>query len=300
MRVRVLGGTRLERCGRVEGPFPGLGDSLSLLLSELGRLKLLSAAEEVVLARRIERGDPAARGRLIEANLRLVVAIAKGYQGLGLPLADLIQEGTLGLIRAVEKFDWRRGCRFSTYGSWWIGQALVNALADQARTIRLPRNLGGRRFRLAQAAERLEPALGRRPTQDELVAESGLSLAQVREALAASQTFLSLNQSVGGDGETELGELVTDPAADPFEEAAASLRSQELWRGLRTLSERSRRILALRFGLTGQPQTLAAIGSQLGLTRERVRQLERQALAELARTLDVPAVREDQAAAPAA
>ena len=276
-------------------------EALGLFLAELGRVKRLSAAEEVTLAKRSERGDPAARRLLIEANLKLVVALARRYQGLGLPLADLIQEGTIGLIRAVDRFDWRRGYRFSTYGGWWIRQALVGALADQGRTIRLPRYLGERRSRLARASERLAPALGREPTGAELSVASGLSARQLRATQAAARVSRSLNASLDGEREAELGELLADPrAVDPFEAAVASSQRERLRQALRILPERSRRIVLLRFGLAGPPHTLAAIGCELGLTRERVRQLEGLALAELAGELGDLSVDESRAAVQAA
>jgi RNA polymerase primary sigma factor len=261
-------------------------DALGVFLAELGRVRLLSAVEEVALAKRIERGEPAARRQLIEANLKLVVALARAFQGRGLPLADLVQEGTIGLIRAVDRFDWRRGYRFSTYGGWWIRQALGGALADQGRTIRLPRHVGERRYRLARTSEQLLGALGREPTDEELAVASGLSARQARDAQTASQVSLSLDAHLDGESETTLGELLADPQlADPFDEVVASLGRQQLRCAVRMLPERSRRIVLLRFGLLGPPQTLEAIGLELGLTRERIRQLEGQALEQLARAL---------------
>ncbi len=261
----------------------GAGDSLQLFLADVGRHKLLTAHEEVTLAKAIERGDPLAKRRMIESNLRLVVSIAKGYRGLGVPFLDLIQEGTLGLNRAVEKFDWRRGYKFSTYATWWIRQSVQRAVANHARTIRVPVHVVERQQKLGRAARRLEVELGREATKQELAEATGLPLQHVDEALGAAQASVSLNQTVGADDEGELGDLFADrEAADPFEEAEESLRRQSVRRALDALPERERRILELRFGFEGEPWTLEAIGHELDLTRERVRQLEGQALARLA------------------
>jgi RNA polymerase primary sigma factor len=264
-------------------PIVGAADSLQLFLADIGRHKLLTAAEEVMLAKAIERGDVTAKRRMIESNLRLVVSIAKGYRGLGVPFLDLIQEGTLGLNRAVEKFDWRRGYKFSTYATWWIRQSVQRAVANHARTIRVPVHVVERQQKLGRAARRLEVELGREATKDELAEATGLPIQHVDEALGAAQASVSLNQTVGADDEGELGDLFADrEAADPFEEAEESLRRQGVRRALDALPERERRILELRFGFDGEPWTLEAIGHELDLTRERVRQLEGQALARLA------------------
>jgi RNA polymerase primary sigma factor len=261
----------------------GAADSLQLFLADIGRHKLLTAAEEVMLAKGIERGDLTAKRRMIESNLRLVVSIAKGYRGLGVPFLDLIQEGTLGLNRAVEKFDWRRGYKFSTYATWWIRQSVQRAVANHARTIRVPVHVVERQQKLGRAARRLEVELGREATKEELAEATGLPIQHVDEALGAAQASVSLNQTVGADDEGELGDLFADrEAADPFEEAEESLRRQGVRRALDALPERERRILELRFGFEGEPWTLEAIGHELDLTRERVRQLEGQALARLA------------------
>ncbi|TML15467.1 MAG: sigma-70 family RNA polymerase sigma factor [Actinobacteria bacterium] len=262
----------------------GSADSLQLFLADVGRHKLLTAAEEVTLAKAIERGDPVAKRRMIESNLRLVVSIAKGYRGLGVPFLDLIQEGTLGLNRAVEKFDWRRGYKFSTYATWWIRQSVQRAVANHARTIRVVE----RQQKLSRAARRLEVELGREATKDELAEATGLPIQHVDEALGAAQASVSLNQTVGADDEGELGDLFADrEAADPFDEAEESLRRQGVRRALDALPERERRILELRFGFEGEPWTLEAIGHELDLTRERVRQLEGQALARLSALRDL-------------
>ncbi len=261
----------------------GAADSLQLFLADIGRHKLLTAAEEVMLAKAIERGDLTAKRRMIESNLRLVVSIAKGYRGLGVPFLDLIQEGTLGLNRAVEKFDWRRGFKFSTYATWWIRQSVQRAVANHARTIRVPVHVVERQQKLSRAARRLEVELGREATKEELAEATGLPIQHVEEAMSAAHASVSLNQSVGADDEGELGDLFADrEAADPFDEAEESLRRQGVRRALDALPERERRILELRFGFEGEPWTLEASGNELDLTRERVRQLEGQALSRLA------------------
>ena len=269
----------------------GAGDSLQLFLADVGRHKLLTAAEEVALAKRLEKGDLLAKRRMIESNLRLVVSIAKGYRGLGVPFLDLIQEGTLGLNRAVEKFDWRRGFKFSTYATWWIRQSVQRAVANNARTIRVPVHVVERQQKLGRAARRLEVELGRDATREELAEATGLPVQHVDEALSAAQASVSLNQSVGSDDEGELGDLFADrEAADPFDEAEESLRKQGVRKALDALPERERRILELRFGFEGDPWTLEAIGAELGLTRERVRQLEGQALQRLAALRELASV----------
>jgi RNA polymerase primary sigma factor len=269
----------------------GAADSLQLFLADVGRHKLLTAAEEVALAKQIERGNPVAKRRMIESNLRLVVSIAKGYRGLGVPFLDLIQEGTLGLNRAVEKFDWRRGYKFSTYATWWIRQSVQRAVANHARTIRVPVHVVERQQKLSRAARRLEVELGREATKEELAEATGLPLQHVDEALGAAHASVSLNQTVGADDEGELGDLFADrEAPDPFDEAEESLRRQGVRKALDALPERERRILELRFGFEGEPWTLEAIGHELDLTRERVRQLEGQALARLGALRDLISV----------
>jgi RNA polymerase primary sigma factor len=255
-------------------------DSLQLFLEQAGRHSLLTAPQEVALAKRIERGDLVAKRRMVESNLRLVVSIAKSYRGLGVPFLDLIQEGSLGLNRAVEKFDWRRGFKFSTYATWWIRQAVQRGVANQSNTIRVPVHVVERRHKLSQAARRLEVELGREATHDELAEATGLPALQVGEALGAADASVSLNQTIGGDDdEAELGDLLADhEAADPLDEAHESLRKQGLRHALAALPDRERRILELRYGFQGEPWTLEAIGDALNLTRERVRQLEAQAL----------------------
>jgi len=262
-------------------------DSLTLFMNEIGRHDLLTAAEEVELAKRIERGDKRAKERMINSNLRLVVSIAKRYQGHSLPLGDLIQEGIIGLNRAAEKFDWRRGFKFSTYATWWIRQACQRAISNQSRTIRVPAHVHERRVKLARVSRQFEAAHGREPTNEDLAAATGLELKHVEEALSAVEASVSLNQAVGEDGAGELGDLFADPlATDPVEEADETHRRETVRAALRELPDAERRILELRFGFDGEQQPLDAIGRELGLTRERVRQLESQGLARLAEELE--------------
>jgi RNA polymerase primary sigma factor len=265
------------------GQSAAVGDGLQLFLAQVGRHKLLTAAQEIALAKRVERGDLVAKHQMIESNLRLVVSISKRYRGLGVPFLDLIQEATFGLDRAVVKFDWRRGYKFSTYATWWIRQSAQRAVANYANTIRLPVHVGERRQKLAQAARRLEVELGREASNEELATATGLSIQHVNDALSAASASVSLNQKVGEDDGGELGDLFADrEAPDPFDEAEQSIRNQTIHRALDALPGRERRILELRFGFDCEPQTLDAIGIELDLTRERVRQLERQALSRLA------------------
>ncbi len=270
----------VRRTARVEAPVPT--DALSLFMHRAGRFPLLTAAEEVALAKRIERGDPSAKERMINSNLRLVISIAKRYQRKDLPLLDLVQEGVIGLSRAVEKFDWRRGYKFSTYATWWIRQACQRAISNQSATIRIPTHVNERRVKLSRTASRLETKLGRKPTREELAEATELSLLHVDEALDAVEASVSLNRPIGSEGDGELGDLFNDPTAgSPEDEAVDSLRRVEVRRAIATLPERERRIIELRFGVGGEPVALEAIGKELGITRERVRQLEAQALKKL-------------------
>jgi len=257
-------------------------DALSLFMHRAGRYPLLTAAEEVALAKRVERGDAQAKERMINSNLRLVISIAKRYQRKDLPLLDLVQEGVIGLNRAVEKFDWRKGFKFSTYATWWIRQACQRAISNQSATIRIPTHVNERRVKLARAETRLEARLGRKPTREELAEESELELVHVEEALDAVQANVSLNRPVGSEDDGELGDLFGDEgAASPEDEAVDSVRRREVRQAIASLPERQRRIIELRFGIGGEPQALEAIGKELGITRERVRQLEAEALARL-------------------
>jgi RNA polymerase primary sigma factor len=265
-------------------------DSLTLFMNAAGRYQLLTAADEVELAKRVERGDRAAKERMINCNLRLVISIARRYQGLGVPLLDLIQEGVIGLNRAVEKFDWRRGFKFSTYATWWIRQACQRAISNSSATIRIPTHVHERRIRLARARQRLETERGVEPTAEELAEATGLELRYVEEALGAVQATTSMNQPIGSNEDGEFGDLFSDPdAVDPAEEAASSLYRQSVRRAVQELPEHERRVIELRFGLDGDPQSLEAIGRELGLSRERIRQLEANALTKLESELaDVP------------
>jgi RNA polymerase primary sigma factor len=265
----------------------GTTDALTLFMNQAGRHRLLTAAEEVALAKRVERGDAAAKERMINSNLRLVISIARRYQGHDLPLLDLIQEGVIGLNRAVEKFDWRRGYKFSTYATWWIRQACQRAISGQSATIRVPTHVHERRIKIARAANRLGAQLGREATREELARAAGLSLRHVEEALDAAEAPVSLNQRIGSDGDGELGDVFPDTtASDPVEEAAESHRRQAVRHALGRLPERERRILELRFGFDGESLSLETIGKELGITRERVRQLEGDAFARLANELE--------------
>ncbi|MGZ4410889.1 MAG: sigma-70 family RNA polymerase sigma factor [Gaiellaceae bacterium] len=259
-------------------------DALQLFLREAGRHRLLTAAQEVGLAKQIERGDQGAKQHMIQSNLRLVVSIAKNYRNQGLPFLDLIQEGTLGLIRAVEKFDWRRGYKFSTYATWWIRQAVARALADQARTIRMPVHIVERLQKMTRAERMLWTQLGREPTLEEVAEEAGLPLQQAHEVKAAARASASLDQPVGEEDDAVFGDFVPGEGPLPEEQVEVSLRSQALLQALAALGERERAVLVLRYGLEGNdPSTLEQIGRALGLTRERVRQIEVEALRQLSR-----------------
>jgi RNA polymerase primary sigma factor len=258
-------------------------DALQLFLREAGRHQLLTAPQEVELAKKIERGDMLAKQHMIQSNLRLVVSIAKNYRNQGLPFLDLIQEGTLGLIRAVEKFDWRRGFKFSTYATWWIRQAVARALADKARTIRMPVHIVERLQKMNRAERTLWTQLGREPTLEEIAEEASLPLQQALEVRAAARASTSLDQPVGEAEDAVFGDFVAGDGPLPEEQVELSLRSQALTEALRALTDRERQVVVLRYGLTdSEPKTLEEIGRRLGLTRERVRQIELDSLKRLA------------------
>jgi RNA polymerase primary sigma factor len=264
-------------------PLETTTDALQLFLREAGRHALLTAPQEVELAKAIERGDAAAKQRMIQSNLRLVVSIAKNYRNQGLPFLDLIQEGTLGLIRAVEKFDWRRGYKFSTYATWWIRQAVARALADKARTIRMPVHIVERMQKMNRAERTLWMELGREPTLDEIAAEASLPIEQAREVRAAARASASLDQPVGEQEDAVFGDFVAGDDPLPEERVEVALRSQALALALQALPDRERQVLVLRYGLVDEePKTLEEIGKRLGLTRERVRQIELESLRRLA------------------
>jgi RNA polymerase primary sigma factor len=268
-------------------------DALQLFLNEMGKYKLLTAEEEVELAKRIERGDKAAKDLMVNSNLRLVVSIAKKYQGHGLSLLDLIQEGIIGLIRAVEKFDWRRGFKFSTYATWWIRQAVQRGVANKARDIRIPVHIVDRERKIARAERELMAKLGRAPEEDEVAKAAKLPLKQVREVRQAARAVTSLDRPVGEQGETSFGELIAADEPTPEETLHVSLDEQMLRQAVAHLPERHQEIVKLRYGLNGDtdPQSLEEIGRRLGLTRERVRQLEADALERLAVSREIEALR---------
>ncbi len=268
-------------------------DTLQLFLNEIGRHRLLTPQEEIDLAKRIERGDLAAKERMINANLRLVVSIAKKYQGTELTLLDLIQEGILGLIRAVEKFDWRRGYRFSTYATWWIRQAVERGMDAKARTIKLPINLVRNQRKLARAENTLALKLDRPPTEDELAAEAEMSIADLRALRDAARAVTSLDRPLGEGEDAAFGDLLPSEGPGPEDIVQVSLREDAVRRAIGELPERERMVLAMRYGFEGgEPTPLREIGRKLGITPERVRQIESRALGRLGRMREVAALRQ--------
>ena len=258
-------------------------DSLQLFLKDIGKVRLLTAAEEVELAKRIERGDLAAKEKMVESNLRLVVSIAKNYRNQGLPFLDLIQEGTLGLVRAAEKFDYRKGFKFSTYATWWIRQAIARALADKARTIRIPVHVVEKLNKIGRAERKLVTELGREPTPEEIADVTGIEPDEVDSIKRSAQAPVSLEKPVGDEEESEFGQFIADERAEsPYERAAEILTKEALREALENLSYRERRVLELRYGLGGEhPRTLDEVGRTFNVTRERIRQIENQSLKKL-------------------
>jgi len=293
LHIEVLDGTE-EPVREVEQAREVSTDSLQLFLKDIGKVDLLTAAQEVELAKRIERGEHQAKQEMVEANLRLVVSIAKRYRNQGLPFLDLIQEGTIGLVRAAEKFDHRRGFKFSTYATWWIRQAVARALADKARTIRMPVHIVEKLNKIVRSERKLRAELGREPTSAEIAREVELTPEEVEAIRRSSQAPVSLEKPVGDEEESEFGHFLTDES-EPLPEDAAEvqLRKATLLRVLGTLSLRERRVLELRYGLNGEhPCTLDEVGRTFNVTRERIRQIENQSLKKLRALADSVALRD--------
>jgi RNA polymerase primary sigma factor len=269
-------------------------DSLRLYLREIGKVPLLTADQEVYLAKRIERGDMAAKTHMIEANLRLVVSIAKGYLGRGLSFLDLIQEGSLGLIRAVEKFDYRKGYKFSTYATWWIRQAVTRAIADKARTIRIPVHMVEKLNKVVHVERQLVQEFGREPTPEEIAAELQWTAREVKDILRIAQLPVSLEKPIGEEEDSELGDFVEDETAEsPFELASENLRRENVRRALDALPQREREVIEMRYGLKGnQARTLEEVGRAFGVTRERIRQIENNTLKKLKQLPEAQRLRE--------
>jgi RNA polymerase primary sigma factor len=268
-------------------------DTLQLFLRDVRRHPLLSPSEEVELAKRIERGDLEAKERMVNSNLRLVVSIAKKYQGHELALLDLIQEGILGLIRASEKFDWRKGYKFSTYATFWIRQAIQRGLANQGRTIRIPVHIGQRERKIVRVERELSVSLGRAPSDDEVAAAAEITLAELQETREVMRTITSLERPVGTEGDTELGDLLASDEIEPHEEVEIGLRDEAVRTALGQLPEQEREVIELRFGVGGEdPTPLREAGRRLGLSPERVRRIEHKALERLAEFREVAALSE--------
>jgi RNA polymerase primary sigma factor len=269
-------------------------DSLQLFLKDIGKVRLLTAQEEVELAKRIERGDLDAKQKMVESNLRLVVSIAKNYRNQGLPFLDLIQEGTLGLVRAAEKFDYRKGFKFSTYATWWIRQAVTRAIADKARTIRIPVHMVEKLNKVVHIERQLVQRLGREPKPEEIAEELEMSTEEVRDILRSAQAPVSLEKPVGDEEESEFGQFIADEKAEsPFDRAADLLTKEALREALENLSYRERRVLELRYGLGGEhPRTLDEVGRTFNVTRERIRQIENQSLKKLQSLAEAQKLRE--------
>jgi RNA polymerase primary sigma factor len=278
----------------VEAPREVSTDSLQLFLKDIGKVDLLTAAQEVELAKRIERGDHSAKQEMVEANLRLVVSIAKKYRNQGLPFLDLIQEGTIGLVRAAEKFDYRKGFKFSTYATWWIRQAVARALADKARTIRMPVHVVEKLNKIVRSERKLRAELGREPNAAEIARDLDLTSDEVEHIRRSAQTPVSLEKPVGDEDESEFGHFITDENMPlPDEEAEVTMRKETLVKILGTLSSRERQVLELRYGLDGQhPRTLDEVGRTFNVTRERIRQIENQSLKKLRALADAVKLRD--------
>jgi RNA polymerase primary sigma factor len=286
---------RSRRKGRLDLKPEGTTDSLQLFLKDIGKVRLLTAQEEVALAKRIERGELDAKQRMVESNLRLVISIAKNYRNQGLPFLDLIQEGTLGLVRAAEKFDYRKGFKFSTYATWWIRQAIARALADKARTIRIPVHIVEKLNKIGRAERKLVAGLGREPTAEEIAEVAGVDPDEVESIKRSAQPPISLEKPVGDEEKSEFGQLIADDTAEsPYERAAELLTNEALRDALENLTDRERRVLELRYGLAGEhPHTLNELGRAFNVTRERVRQIENQSLKKLQRLPETQRLRDD-------
>jgi RNA polymerase primary sigma factor len=292
LQIEVVAGVEEEE--QVEEPREVSTDALQLFLKDIGKVDLLTAAQEVELAKRIERGDHSAKQEMVEANLRLVVSIAKKYRNQGLPFLDLIQEGTIGLVRAAEKFDYRKGFKFSTYATWWIRQAVARALADKARTIRMPVHVVEKLNKIVRSERKLRAELGREPTSLEVGRDLDLTGDEVEQIRRSAQTPVSLEKPVGDEDESEFGHFITDENLPlPDEEAEITLRKETLRKILGTLSSRERQVLELRYGLDGQhPRTLDEVGRTFNVTRERIRQIENQSLKKLRALADAVKLRD--------
>ena len=301
-RLELRGIEVTDDCGRRSEPGPTYaldelshmtGDTLQLFLRDIRRHPLLTAADEIELAKRIERGDLEAKERMVNSNLRLVVSLAKKYQGHELSLLDLIQEGVLGLIRAAEKFDWRKGYKFSTYATFWIRQAIQRGLANQGRTIRIPVHIGQRERKLVRVERELAAQHGRPPTDEEIAAAAEISLEDLHETREVMRTITSLERPVGEEGDTELGELLPSDAPEPVEEVEIGFRHAAVHRALENLSEQEQQVIRLRYGINGdEPTPLRETGRRLGLSAERVRRIEHKALERLACTREVAGLSE--------
>src|SRR3954464_13350907 len=302
-RIDARGIDLTDDCGRVadtgnrvefkpEDLATSTTDALQLFLNEIRRYPLLTAADEIELAKRIEKGDMGAKGRLINPTLRVVVSIAKKYQGQDLPLLDLIQEGIFGLIRAAEKFDWRKGYKFSTYATFWIRQAIQRGIANRARTIRIPVHIGQRERKIARTERELAAQFERQPTDEEISKESGVPMEQIQEIREAGRAVTSLDKPLGEEGDSAFGDLLASEEMTPEEEVHLSLSEQTVRRTLEDLPETERNVLKLRYGINGdEPTPLRETGKRLGMSPERVRQIESKALAKLAMRRELDALR---------